>query len=195
MANGFEHRPVLLEESLSLLGLEPGAVVVDGTLGGGGHAAAILERSAPDGLLIGLDVDDAALRAAADELAGFGERLLAVRSSFRDLREVLNERGIDSVDAVLLDLGVSSPQIDRPERGFRFAREHASEYGLDLPVLLDLEHRLVEATGVTVTPEVAVLTAGGALPRDGIGLAVGVLPLAVGCWVLWKRPDPAGESV
>jgi 16S rRNA (cytosine1402-N4)-methyltransferase len=105
---------------------------VDGTVGGGGHAAAILERTAPDGRLIGLDMDDHALEAARRRLLPFGERARLLRASFRELGAVLASLGVPSVDAVLLDLGVSSPQLDDPARGFRFGEATAAETPLDM---------------------------------------------------------------
>jgi 16S rRNA (cytosine1402-N4)-methyltransferase len=103
---------------------------VDGTVGGGGHAAAILERTAPDGRLIGFDMDDHALEAARRSLLPFGDRVRLVRASFRELtREIGAE---PTVDAVLLDLGVSSHQLDTPSRGFRFAEATAAETPLDM---------------------------------------------------------------
>ncbi|MGI9591859.1 MAG: 16S rRNA (cytosine(1402)-N(4))-methyltransferase RsmH, partial [Myxococcota bacterium] len=132
MARPFAHRPVLLSESLEYLDPRPDAVIVDGTVGGGGHAAAILERTEPNGLLIALDRDPAALEAAAARLAAFGERVRLVRASFRALRQVLDAEGIDRVDGVLLDLGVSSPQLDVPERGFAFRSEAAERTPLDM---------------------------------------------------------------
>lgn len=122
MAVAFHHRPVMLSESVSHLDLHPGAVVVDGTLGGGGHAAAILERTSPDGILIGLDLDAAALEAAREKLAAFGDRLRTRQVSFRHLDDAVHELGHDQVDAVLLDLGVSSYQLDEGARGFRFGK-------------------------------------------------------------------------
>ena len=132
MAKEFAHAPVLLEESLEWLSLHPRALFVDGTVGGAGHADAILARSAPDGRLIGLDRDREALAAAASRLARYGERVRLVHASFRDLRAVLDELGIDRVDGVLLDLGVSSHQLDTPARGFRFAADTAEETPLDM---------------------------------------------------------------
>jgi len=132
VANDFAHAPVLLEESLSWLAPGPGSVVVDGTVGGGGHAAAILRRSAPDGLLIGLDRDPEALAAADARLAGFGARVRLLHASFRDLRDVLARLGTPRVDAVLLDLGVSSHQLDTPARGFRFGADTAESTPLDM---------------------------------------------------------------
>jgi len=117
VATQFAHRPVLLETSLSFLALRPNATIVDGTLGAGGHAAAILERIAPDGVLIGLDRDPAAIAAASRTLAPFADRARLRHASFRDLHQVLAEEDVLPVDGVLFDLGVSSPQLDDPQRG------------------------------------------------------------------------------
>jgi 16S rRNA (cytosine1402-N4)-methyltransferase len=132
VASYFSHQPALLEPSLAQLDLRPNAVVVDGTVGGGGHAAAILERTAPAGVLIALDVDGDAIDAARASLASYGDRVHLVRASFRDLGPVLAELGVEAVDGVLLDLGVSSPQLDRAERGFRFAESGAERTPLDM---------------------------------------------------------------
>jgi 16S rRNA (cytosine1402-N4)-methyltransferase len=126
------HQPVLLDETLGLLGLGPGALVVDGTVGFGGHAEAILARTGPDGLLVGLDRDEAALDAARQRLAPFGDRVELVHASFRDLDRVLDGLGRHAADAVLLDLGVSSPQLDRPERGFAFGAADPAATPLDM---------------------------------------------------------------
>lgn len=140
------HQPVLLDATLGWLALAPGRLVVDGTLGFGGHAEAILERTAPDGRLVGLDRDPEALAAASRRLAPFGERVELVQASFRELRAVLAARGIahgeaeharKGVDAVLLDLGVSSPQLDRPERGFRFGAGPAEADAVPLDMRMD----------------------------------------------------------
>jgi 16S rRNA (cytosine1402-N4)-methyltransferase len=128
----YRHVPVLLEEACDLLALGPGKTVVDGTVGGGGHALAILDRTAPDGQLLGLDVDAEALAAAQERLGPYGDRVRLVRSSFRHLTGVLEELGIAAVDAVLLDLGVSSHQLDTPARGFRFGAETGAETLLDM---------------------------------------------------------------
>ena len=112
--------------------MAPGVVVLDGTLGDGGHAEAILERSGPDGRLVGLDRDPDALEIAGARLSRFGERATLVHASFRDMSSVLETLGIANIDGVLLDLGVSSRQIDEPERGFRFAEETADETLLDM---------------------------------------------------------------
>jgi len=134
VSTAFHHSPVLLSEVVELLHPTPGAVVVDGTVGGGGHAAALLERTAPDGLLIGLDRDPEALRAAGERCATFGERFRGVHASFRDLDDAVAGAGLEAVDGVLLDLGVSSHQLDTPERGFRFSE---SEAGAPLDMRMD----------------------------------------------------------
>lgn len=128
----FSHRPALLEESLNALDLRPGSNVVDGTVGGGGHAAAILERTAPGGSLIGLDLDTDAIREATRRLESFGDRVTLVQESFRNLDQVITRCGAGPIDGVLLDLGVSSHQLDQPERGFRFASETAGDTPLDM---------------------------------------------------------------
>lgn len=131
MTEPFRHRPVMLAETLELLAPAPGAVIVDGTVGGGGHAAALLERIGPTGRLVGLDVDDEALAAAGRRL-GSDPRVRLVRASFRELARVLDELGIDRIDGVLLDLGVSSRHLDEPERGFRFSEETSQRTPLDM---------------------------------------------------------------
>ena len=126
MAGSFSHAPVLVTEALEYLAPFPAGVFVDGTLGGGGHAEAVLERSGPSGILIALDRDPAALDAARERLAAYGDRVHFVRGSFRDLAEALAGCGHPRVDGVLLDLGVSSPQLDRAERGFGFSHREAA---------------------------------------------------------------------
>ena len=132
MSADFHHVPVLLEESAEYLHLKPGAIILDGTLGGGGHAEAILERIGPDGILVGLDLDQQALMASTSRLARFGDRIRTVQSSFRHLDTALGKLGIEGVDGVLLDLGVSSYQLDAPDRGFRFGDAAASSTPLDM---------------------------------------------------------------
>lgn len=119
-ASPFAHRTVLLQEVLAALQPQPGRVYCDATLGGGGHAEAILEAASPDGRLIGIDRDPTALRAASERLARFGDRFLPVHGRFRDLPALLEGAGVRAVDGIVADLGVSSPQLDRPERGFSF---------------------------------------------------------------------------
>lgn len=117
------HVPVLLKEVLDGLNPQPGDDVLDGTLGAGGHAAAILERTAPDGRYLGLDLDEAALETARKNLDRFGSRVMLVRGSYRDAAEISAERGFGPFQAALLDLGFSSLEIDDPARGFSFRRD------------------------------------------------------------------------
>ncbi len=133
----FAHVSVLLREALDLLKPEPGGRYIDGTLGGGGHGEAILTASAPDGLVLGLDRDDQALAAAGQRLHEFGARLITRQASFADVREVLDEIGWDRVDGIILDLGVSSWQIDAPERGFSFRSGGPLDMRMDRRQTLD----------------------------------------------------------
>ncbi len=115
------HQPVLLEEVLRLIAPRPDGVYLDATVGTGGHAEEIARRLEPGrGLLIGLDWDEEALAVARARLAPLGERVKLVKANFRELEQVLDELEIPEVDGALFDLGVSSLQLDRPERGFSF---------------------------------------------------------------------------
>jgi len=118
-------------EVLELLAPHPGGIYLDGTVGGGGHARLILEASSPDGRLVGLDRDPDALAAAAAALVSFGDRVSLCRSSFANLEEALATIGVSRVDGVLLDLGVSSHQLDTPERGFSFREEGPLDMRMD----------------------------------------------------------------
>jgi 16S rRNA (cytosine1402-N4)-methyltransferase len=129
------HEPVLLPEILDfLLHASPppgGGVYCDVTVGLGGHARGILERSGPDGRLIGLDRDSSALDLAASALSGFGDRMTLLHAPFSDLVRVLKDQGQDEVDGILADLGVSSPQLDQGERGFSFQRRGPLDMRMD----------------------------------------------------------------
>ena len=114
------HIPALLAEVVEQLGPRPGAAFIDGTLGLGGHSAALLDASQPDGRLLGFDRDPAALAAACARLARFGERLVTVHGSYAGMGQAAPRLGFDPVDGVLLDLGLSSLQLDDPARGFAF---------------------------------------------------------------------------
>jgi 16S rRNA (cytosine1402-N4)-methyltransferase len=117
-----EHVPVLVDEVLSYLAPRPGAVIVDATLGDGGHAEAILRRIAPAGRLVGLDRDGEALARAEERLRRFGQNVMLAHANFADLDEALNGLGVGAVDGVLLDVGVSARQLMEAERGFSFER-------------------------------------------------------------------------
>lgn len=120
----FEHKSVLLYETVDSLNIRPDGIYVDGTLGGGGHAFEVLKRLGPEGRLIGIDQDADAIRAATERLEQFKDKVTIVRSNYRNIREVLSDLGIEKVDGIYLDLGVSSYQLDTAERGFTY-RENA----------------------------------------------------------------------
>jgi len=124
----FSHRPVLLRETVELLAPDPGKLFLDGTLGGGGHAAALLEAGAR---VIGLDQDPRALDAARTRLAKYGDRFVAEHANFRDAAAVLARRGIPEVDGALVDLGVSSAQLDDAGRVFSFQRQGPLDMRMD----------------------------------------------------------------
>lgn len=117
------HQPVLYHEIIHALQPKNAGRYVDGTLGAGGHARGILEACAPDGRLLGLDVDPQALALARKTLAPYGERTRLLQASYDTLAETLREIGWDKVDGILLDLGLSSMQLDTPERGFSFRQD------------------------------------------------------------------------
>ncbi|MFW5714680.1 MAG: 16S rRNA (cytosine(1402)-N(4))-methyltransferase RsmH [Brevefilum sp.] len=121
--NRYPHQPVLYQEVLDALEPHVGGFYLDGTLGAGGHALGILNASAPDGRLLGLDVDPEALAIARQRLFAFNDRTVIKQASYRLAPKVLEDLGWDPLDGILLDLGVSSMQIDRPERGFSFVSE------------------------------------------------------------------------
>ena len=116
------HTPVLLKEVVEKLQPRRGGLYVDGTVGGGGHAAALLSASGPDGQLIGLDWDDEAILQTRERLSEFEGRVQLVRANFAELERVLMNLGVPAVDGVLFDLGVSARQFDEPTRGFSFLR-------------------------------------------------------------------------
>ena len=115
----FYHVSVLLDECIEGLNIKPNGIYVDGTLGGAGHSSQIAARLTT-GMLIGIDRDTVALKAAGERLAPFGDRVKLVHSNFCEIKQVLEDLGIDGVDGILLDLGVSSPQLDDGERGFSY---------------------------------------------------------------------------
>ena len=121
----FEHKSVLLEETVDSLNIKPDGIYVDGTLGGGGHAFEVCSRLGEKGRLIGIDQDADAIRAASERLSVFGDRVTVVRNNYVNIAEVLASLGIEKVDGIYLDLGVSSYQLDTAERGFTYREEDA----------------------------------------------------------------------
>jgi 16S rRNA (cytosine1402-N4)-methyltransferase len=124
----FHHQPVLLAEVLRLLVPQPGKLIVDGTLGGGGHAEALLRAGAQ---VIGIDQDADALAHATKRLSGFGEAFRFVRANFSQVQAVLDELGVSALDGALLDIGVSSWQLDAAERGFSFQKDGPLDMRMD----------------------------------------------------------------
>jgi 16S rRNA (cytosine1402-N4)-methyltransferase len=142
---GIEHIPVLVEEVISLLRCDPCGVYVDGTLGGGGHALEILRRTGPDGVLIGFEWDEDAVSEAKRVLAPFGDRAKIFRENFVHMPERLKALKIESVDGILLDLGLSSIQLGREARGFSLKAEGPLDMRMDQrvgPTAADLVNRL-----------------------------------------------------
>ena len=129
--DGF-HRPVMVNEVVAALRLRPGALILDGTVGGGGHAEAILEKTSPDGVLVGIDADAEALCEAKSRLNRFGNRAILLKGNFAEMETMLMEQKIGKVDGILLDLGVSSHQLDSAERGFSFSREAPLDMRMDV---------------------------------------------------------------
>lgn len=128
---GFEHRSVLLEETIDGLQIIPDGIYVDGTLGGGGHSYEVCRRLGDKGSIIGIDQDAAAIEAAGIRLKDFGEKVTIVRSNYRDMKSKLHELGIDKVDGIILDLGVSSYQLDTAERGFSYRADAPLDMRMD----------------------------------------------------------------
>jgi 16S rRNA (cytosine1402-N4)-methyltransferase len=126
------HIPVMLQEALDLLKPSPGKVMVDATLGGGGHAAAILEKLLPGGKLIGFDWDRESLTEASERLKPYIDNFYPVKANFRDLHKVLEEIGVEGLDGILFDLGVSSHQLDSPKRGFAYRRNDPLDMRMDM---------------------------------------------------------------
>jgi 16S rRNA (cytosine1402-N4)-methyltransferase len=135
------------EEVIRFLAPKSGGIYVDGTVGGAGHAALILEASSPDGMLIGFDRDKEALTAAEERLLPFGLRARLEHGNFAGIAEVLAELGIERIDGILLDLGVSSPQLDRAERGFSFQK------GAPLDMRMDRSSGATAAELLNTLPE------------------------------------------
>jgi 16S rRNA (cytosine1402-N4)-methyltransferase len=121
----FNHTSVLLAETIENLNIQPEGIYVDGTLGGGGHASQVLARLRGAGRLIGIDQDADAIAAATERLREYADRLTVIRSNYENMKEELARIGITGVDGIVLDLGVSSFQLDTPERGFTYRVEDA----------------------------------------------------------------------
>ena len=121
----FNHYSVLLNETIENLNIKPDGIYVDGTLGGGGHAYQVASRLSEKGRLIGIDQDADAIAAAGERLKEFGDKITIIRSNYANMKEKLHRIGVEKVDGIVLDLGVSSFQLDTPERGFTYRDESA----------------------------------------------------------------------
>ncbi len=134
----FSHKPVLLDEVLFALSLREDGMYLDGTVGGAGHSSAIASRLT-SGKLIALDRDDTAIAVASERLSRFGDRAEVVKSNFADMASVCSDKGIKALDGILLDLGVSSHQLDTPERGFSYMHDAPLDMRMDRTASLDAE--------------------------------------------------------
>lgn len=137
MAPAFSHYSVLLDESVDGLSIKPDGIYVDCTLGGGGHSEAIASRLNKGGRLISIDQDTAAIRASKIRLEKYADRIEFVRDNFRNVGDVLTRLGIDKIDGAIIDLGVSSYQLDTPERGFSYMHDAPLDMRMDPDAALD----------------------------------------------------------
>ncbi|AIK38835.1 16S rRNA (cytosine(1402)-N(4))-methyltransferase [Bacillus pseudomycoides] len=127
----FKHVTVLLKETVDGLDIKPGGTYVDCTLGGGGHSSYLLSQLTEGGKLIAFDQDEIAIQNAKERFSSYGDQFITVKSNFRYLSEKLHELGITEVDGILFDLGVSSPQLDTPERGFSYHHDAPLDMRMD----------------------------------------------------------------
>ena len=127
----FKHTPVLFEECMKGLDIRPGGTYVDGTLGGAGHSLGITERMGPEGTLIGIDRDEEALKAAEQRLAGRPGNIILVNRTYAEIKDILAEQGVDQINGALLDIGVSSYQLDNEERGFSYMKDAPLDMRMD----------------------------------------------------------------
>ncbi|MDD3242845.1 MAG: 16S rRNA (cytosine(1402)-N(4))-methyltransferase RsmH [Eubacteriales bacterium] len=127
----FHHVSIMLPQCVAYLAPERGGIFVDGTLGGAGHAQAVLAKMQGHGSLIGIDLDDRALAAAAERLSPFGDSFCGVKGNFKDIKSILEQQGVPGIDGALLDLGVSSPQLDEAQRGFSYHNEAPLDMRMD----------------------------------------------------------------
>ena len=127
----FRHYSVMLEETIEQLKIRPDGIYVDGTLGGGGHAFEVCRRLSEKGHFYGIDQDEAAIKAAGERLAEFKDKVTIIRSNYCHMKEELKNREVGQVDGILLDLGVSSYQLDEAERGFTYREDVPLDMRMD----------------------------------------------------------------
>lgn len=128
----FEHTTVLLKETVDELNIKPDGLYVDCTLGGAGHSEYLLSQLSPKGRLFAFDQDETAINHAKEKLKNYETQVTFIKSNFQNIKDELNQRGIESVDGILYDLGVSSPQLDTPERGFSYHHDAPLDMRMDL---------------------------------------------------------------
>jgi 16S rRNA (cytosine1402-N4)-methyltransferase len=172
----FAHAPVMVAEVVELLAAVPAGVVLDATVGGGGHARAVLDAR-PDVTVIGLDQDPDAVEAARATLSRFGSRAEVVRARFDRLGPILDQRGVTSLSGALFDLGVSSPQLDRPERGFSYRSDGPLDMRMD-PALPRSAADIVNAASEAELTRLLVANGEGRLARRIARAVVAARPLS-----------------
>lgn len=143
----FKHYSVLLHETIDNLNIKANGIYVDGTLGGGGHSLEIARHLSKDGKLYGIDQDDAAIQAASERLSEYTDRVTFIRNNYCNMQSALNDHGVDKVDGIILDLGVSSYQLDTEERGFSY------RYDAPLDMRMDRRQTLTAKVIVNEYPE------------------------------------------
>ena len=126
----FKHIPIMLSQVIEGLAIDPDGIYVDGTLGGAGHSSEIVKRLSDKGRLIGIDQDEDAIKAASERLAGY-KQVTIVKNNYVNIKSVLSELGIEQVNGILLDIGVSSYQFDNPERGFSYRTDAPLDMRMD----------------------------------------------------------------
>ena len=177
----FNHYSVLLQETIENLNIKPDGIYVDGTLGGAGHASQVAKQLSEKGRLIGIDQDADAIQAASERLAPFGERITIIRSNYANMKTELQAVGVEHVDGIVLDLGVSSFQLDTPERGFTYREPDAP-----LDMGMDEREKIIDK----INKQVKVLEMSGCIIDDiGIGDVVINMELFATGYIVYHEID------
>lgn len=202
------HQPVLLNETIALLDPKSGGVFIDATLGGGGHAEAILARTAPDGVLIGTDRDPEALAYAGERLRKSGDRVRLHQANYRDIGSIARAEGLGEVDGVLFDLGISSHELESG-RGFSFQRDEPLDMRMNpdeqTPTAADIVNEYSESDLAGLIRDYgeeryarrvagAIVERRGQQPIETTGQLVDVIQSAVGGWYRGQKIHPATRT-